>query len=91
MIHVDLTLEDNRVVATRDIPVTGFWSAMLTDVLTGKTHTAVYNDQQMAAIIAVGIEGDESPLYSLAASALADDMKPTNLQQPCPPECSPIP
>lgn len=88
MLHIDLTLEDTRIVANRDN--SNVWIGFICDAPTGKCVRIEWTDSQIAAVVALGFgigendEIDESSvkkLYEIAEPAIKD----------LPSECRPIP
>jgi len=84
MIKICLVLEDTKLEAERDND-TALWNGTSSDVLTGKKQDFSLTDDQMSAIVFLGMAGDEKPeaeaLYRIAEPALKN----------WPIECRPIP
>lgn len=74
MLHLTLILCDTILIATRDIPVGGMWSIVCTDALSGKIEHSSWSDEQLAAIVSLGIGSDMLPnateLYAIAETAI---------------------
>lgn len=64
MLHVDITLEDTRLIA--DWRQDGNWDATITDNVSGERRDFTWTPNQIAAVVALGIAGDECDLAPIA-------------------------
>lgn len=74
MLHMTLVLEDNLVVASRDLSK---WRCEITDLPTGKLEILHLNDEQFGAVMGLALGGDDkeySPeLYKIAEPLFSED------------------
>jgi hypothetical protein len=76
MLHVDVTLEDCRLIVTVDKD--GFWVGVAVDNLTGKELPVKYTNVQVGAILALGCGGEDfgqnlsADLYKIAEPCYKD-------------------
>ncbi len=75
MLHVDDTLEDNRIIATREKE--GLWKGIIVDLPTCKTARIAWSDKQMGAVMALahGL-GEESDFPKAAIDSLYEVAEP---------------
>lgn len=83
MFHLDITLEDSRVILTsrEGTKFTGSFN----DAVTGKAHLVELDNDEVVALVAVMTGGDEVVGFAEHHKVLMPIM------MNCPPECRPIP
>lgn len=68
MLHVDITLEDLRLVARRNCE--GKWIGEITDHVTGREQVIQWNDCQLGAVLALAAGAGEEGFDANATTAL---------------------
>jgi len=68
--HIDLTLGDNRLIATHD---GNHWNALTIDVLSGIMEQSAWNDAEFKAVVQTMLLGDDiaASVYLRACAACA--------------------
>lgn len=77
MLHLDVTLEDTRIIAAVDD--NSEWVGTIHDAHSGQSQAIKWSHTQMGAVLALGIGGDESftkrtttELYEVAEDAIKE-------------------
>jgi len=70
MLHIDITLEDTRLIATHNGPDN--WEVIMTDLPTGKQGVGQMTDLELHAMIALAVHPDGMPIGTAEYYAIAE-------------------